>query len=375
MSRSLAGSAPAAATPGRGAQGGRAAGATSTEQAGHWADATRPEWMTDTVQVPRVSVVVPTCGRPALLLRLMRALCRQSLGRDAFEVIVVDDGRCDATRSAVQALLRSEPSLRLRYLRPPLARQGPARARNLGWLAAGAPLVAFTDDDTVPAADWLERGARALETSPCAALAGRVVVPVLDRVPTDHERVTRGLERTEFITANAFVRRDALQRVGGVDERFTRAWREDSDLQFRLIDQAGPVGRCEDAVVLHPVRPERWGVSLRQQRNAFFEALLHAKHPRRYRERIGLPTPWDFYAIVASSLGALSLWAASAAQSAALLAAVAALLVLRFAARRLSGTSHAPGHVLEMVVTSAIIPFQSVYWRLRGALHFRTWFL
>lgn len=343
--------------------------------AAQWAEATRPVWMTDDRPPPRVSVVVPTCGRPDLLLRLLRALCRQTLERDAFELILVDDGRCDRTRSAVKGLLRAEPDLQLRYLRPNTARNGPASARNMGWRAAAAPVVAFTDDDTVPAADWLERGLRALQASPCVALAGRVVVPVLDRVPTDHERVTRGLEATEFVTANAFVRRDALQQVGGFDERFTRAWREDSDLQFRLLDQAGPVGRCEDATVLHPVRTEPWGVSLRQQKNAFFEALLHAKHPRRYRERLGLPVPWDFYAIVIGSLGAVGAVAVDAQEPAALLATVAVLLVLRFAARRLSGTSHAPGHVLEMLVTSAIIPFQSVYWRLRGALHFRSWFL
>ena len=39
--------------------------------------------------------------------------------------------------------------------------------------------------------------------------------------------------------------------------------------------------------------------------------------------------------------------------------------------RRLRRTSRAPAHVVEMIVTSALIPFLSVYWRLRGALHFR----
>ena len=187
--------------------------------------------------------------------------------------------------------------------------------------------------------------------------------------------MTRGLEGTEFVTANAFVQRAALAQVEGFDERFTRAWREDSDLHFRLLDQAGPVGRCESAVVVHPVRPERWGVSLRQQKNAFFEALLYAKHPRRYRTGAGLATPWDYYAIVALALLAVGLYGADVIGSAVISAVFALALVLRFAARRLRHTSRSPQHVAEMLVSSAVIPFLSVYWRLRGAVHFRVWFL
>jgi GT2 family glycosyltransferase len=192
--------------------------------------------------------------------------------------------------------------------------------------------------------------------------------------PTDHERMTRGLATAAFVTANAFVRRDALVRVGGFDERFRRAWREDSDLQFRLESAAGPVGRCPAARVLHPVRPERWGVSLRQQKNVFYDALLYRKHPRRYRAELRARPPWHYHATVAASLAAPLLAAAGHAAAAAACAALALGLVGAFALRRLRGTSHRPGHVLEMVATSALIPFLSVYWRLRGAWHFRVWF-
>ena len=193
--------------------------------------------------------------------------------------------------------------------------------------------------------------------------------------PTDHELMTRGLETAEFVTANAFVRRSALLTVGGFDERFQRAWREDSDLQFRLQRDAGPVGRSEDAVVLHPVRPERWGVCLRQQKNVFFDALLYKKHPRLYRERILRKPPWDYYGIVALTLAAVPLWLADIRGSAVTSLLLAGIGVLRLAARRLKPTSRTPGHVLEMVLTSALIPFLSVYWRLRGAIHFRVLFL
>ncbi len=331
-----------------------------------------------TSAVPRLSVVVPTCGRPQLLRRCLQALMAQDLAPAAFEIVIVVDGpegsADDATLALAQALAAERPQHALRCLHTG-QRRGPAAARNLGWRAARGALVAFTDDDTVPAPDWLSRGEDAMRHGLWAALGGRVRVPPLDEPPTDHEQMTRGLERTEFVTANAFVRRRALQRVRGFDERFTRAWREDSDLQFRLQDKAGPVGRCEQAVVLHPVRPERWGVSLRQQKNAFFEALLFAKHPRRYRDRLAGAPPWDYYAIVLLALATLVSTATGRRDTAFASAALAVALVARFAWRRLRNTSHRPGHVVQMALTSLLIPFLSVYWRLRGAWHFRVWFL
>ncbi|WP_233369841.1 glycosyltransferase family 2 protein [Roseateles cellulosilyticus] len=326
------------------------------------------------MRTPDISVVVPTYRRPELIARCLAALLGQTLDSDLFEIVVVDDGHDDATRERVRGIARSAAT-RIRYLRPGQGR-GPAVARNCGWRAASADVVAFTDDDTQPDPAWLQQGLAALMLHrDWVAAAGRVHVPrETGHPPTDHELMTQGLETAEFVTANAFVWRRALQQLDGFDERFLRAWREDSDLHFRLL-QLGPVGRATEAVVRHPVRAERWGVSLRQQRNVFFDALLHRKHPRIYRERIRRLPPWDYYLIVVLTLAALLLALAAAPTPALLSLTVALALVLRFAWRRLRATSREPGHVVEMLATSAAIPFLSVYWRLRGALHFRTPFL
>ena len=322
-----------------------------------------------------VSVVLPTYRRVALLERCLKALLRQSLHADCYEIVVVDDGQEDEVQALVSALAARAGTPALRYLRPPCGR-GPAVARNCGWRAARAPLVAFTDDDTVADPQWLHQGLVGMR-APWLALAGRVRVPPAfpsERRPTDHELMTLGLERAEFVTANAFVWRAALMMVGGFDERFQRPWREDSDLQFRL-EALGPVGRCDAALVWHPVRPERWGVSLRQQRNVFFDALLYRKHPRLYRVRVRRRPPWDYYLIVLMALAAPVLGLAGMGR-AALLAALGALaLVLALALKRLRPSARDPAHVLEVMLTSALIPFLSVYWRLRGALHFRVLFL
>lgn len=321
-----------------------------------------------------VSVVIATYRRAALLKRCLLALCHQRMDARAFEIIVADDGCEPAIAALVATLAARYRAVAFRYTAVP-ATQGPAGARNAGARLARGEILAFTDDDTIPSPDWVCNGYLALAGAPgwCAA-AGRVVVPTPAR-PTDHERDTAGLASAEFVTANCFVRRAAFERVGGFDERFTRAWREDSDLQFRLEGQVGPVGRATDAVVEHPVRPAEWGASARAQAKVFFDALLYKKHPLLYRQRIRRVPPWHYYAIVACAGVALVGVLAGAAQVAAVAAAGWALLTAAFCARRLRGASWRPRHVCEMVATSIVIPPLSLYWRLRGALAFRTGFL
>lgn len=322
----------------------------------------------------QVSVVVPTYKRPDLLRRCLEALLAQSLVPTAYEIVVVDDAPTPETRYLVEGLAsitRGVPALH--YLTAPDT-QGPAGARNRGWRFAAAPIVAFTDDDTVPDRDWLWNGLQAMARDDLAAVWGRVVVPLPDS-PTDHEKNTKGLERAGFVTANCLVRRDALEAIQGFDERFRRAWREDTDLYFRLTELVGPVAQAPQAVVVHPARKAPWGVSLSQQANAYFDALLYKLHPQRFRQVVRRRPPWRYYFIVAAALGSGVAALAGASMWAALLLLAALAGIVDFAHERLKGTSHAPAHVAEMVVTSAAIPFLSVYWRLAGSIRFRVLYL
>lgn len=329
---------------------------------------------------PRVSVVIPTYRRPELLERCLAALRRQTLPADAFEIVVVHDGPSPSFVAQTNALAckhtaKGGPALHAFATR---ARGGPAAARNLGWRQAQGEIVAFTDDDTIPDADWLAaayaRFAAAPADAPVDAATGRVVMP-LATPPTDYERDAAGLASAEFVTANCFVSHAMLERLGGFDERFERAWREDSDLHFRLLGSGARIVSVPDAVVVHPVRPAPWGESLRQQRKVLFDALLYKKHPRLYRQRIRRAPRWDYYAAVVA-LGAAAAGAAFGAAAIAAPAAVAwGALTARFSAARLAGTRKSAAHVAEMIVTSAAIPPLAVFWRAVGALRFRVPFV
>lgn len=324
--------------------------------------------------VVKVSVVIPTCGRPQLLLRCLNALVEQSLSPDDYEIVVVDDGHHDETETLVARVAeQTQGRPVIRYLRPEGTR-GPAAARNRGWRAARAELIAFTDDDTIPDRDWLRYGLFAMQTGERPAIWGRTVVPT-PPVPTDHEKNTRGLEAARFITANCFVRKAALEAVGGFDERYRKAWREDADLYFALMERYGEIDQVSAAVVVHPVREAPWGVSLKQQSNVYYDALLYKKYPRLYRERIRPVPPLRYYAIVGSTFLGLGCAVFGAWAWAGAAWAASMVLIGSFAWQRLRDTSREPRHVAEMIVTSAAIPFLSIYWRVRGAFHFRTPFV
>ncbi|MFE9451620.1 glycosyltransferase [Streptomyces sp. NPDC006739] len=99
---------------------------------------------------PAISVVVPTFDRAALLRGCLDSFARQTLGHDAYEVIVVDDGSTDDTALVCAGADHTFP---LRYYRTVHA--GTSAAKNLGLFLARAPIVLFFDDDDVAAPDLL----------------------------------------------------------------------------------------------------------------------------------------------------------------------------------------------------------------------------
>jgi glycosyltransferase involved in cell wall biosynthesis len=320
----------------------------------------------------RVSVVTPTRRHPALLDRCLQSLAVQTLSAETFEVIVVDDGSDRRTRRQVEEWgARMRPAVR--YVAG--TGRGPAAARNAGWRAALGGVIAFTDDDCVPTPDWLKAGLVGLADG-AAAAGGRVVKP-FPRRPSEGEWDGARLDGTGFAAANCFCRREALAAVGGFDERFRLPWRDDSDLQFKLLVRFGEkkVVCLDDAVVLQPAAPPGWGEALRRQRSAMFNALLYKNHPRLYRERIQSKPPWRYYLIAAALASAGALAAAGRPDWALPPLWVWAWHTGRLCGERLAGASGSFARLSELLIASILVPPLAVFWRLAGAVRFRVMFL
>jgi glycosyltransferase involved in cell wall biosynthesis len=321
-----------------------------------------------------VSVVVPTFNRPQLLDRCLAGLVAQTFDASVYEIVIADDAASESTRRQVEEwrnrYLQMGPAIH--YL-PVRDSRGPAAARNAGWRFGQGRVIAFTDDDCIPQPEWLAAAVRSIRGG-ASGVSGRVVVP-LPEEPTDYERNAAGLATAEFVTANCFYLRSALEAVSGFDERFAMAWREDSDLWLTFMGRGETLVSAADAVVIHPLRPAHWGVSLSQQRKSQYNALLYKKHPQLYRQRVQPGPPRDYYAIVGSIVGCLLGlgFGRPGVTMASLMIWVR--LTGEFIARRMQGTSRRPAHIAEVAVTSALIPPLAVYWRLRGAFVHRVRFL
>jgi glycosyltransferase involved in cell wall biosynthesis len=201
---------------------------------------------------PEISVIIPFRNAGPQLPALLNALSRQTCGRDAFEVIWVDDGSRDGGGGWLQEHLPPGWHVLLHA-----ESRGAYAARNSGLRAAEGKNLAFTDVDCRPREDWIEKGLARLSSVP--RVAGRVDLELSDP-PSAAELVDAGrfLRQRRYVqegfgaTANLFVERRVFDSLGGFDERL----RSGGDYEFGLrCSLAGiPIQYADDVVVSHPAR-------------------------------------------------------------------------------------------------------------------------
>jgi HAD superfamily hydrolase (TIGR01662 family) len=322
------------------------------------------------------AVVVPTLGRPSLDLTLSSLADCHHLPD---ELVVVDD-RPDGGPDLDVDLPVLDVSEPRRARRPSITvlrghGRGPAHARNVGWQACRSPWVVFVDDDVVLPPAWSEQLLTDLADAgdEVGGVQARIDVPLpADRRPTDWERGTAGLAGALWVTAEMAYRREALVEVGGFDERFPRAYREDADLALRVRRAGFRLARGEHRVI-HPVRPSGPWASLKQQRGNRDDALMRRLHGRTWRSDAGCPPgrlPWHA-ATTAAALTSLLAAVTGRRRTAALAAAAWTVLAGDFAVRRVAPGPHTAREVATMLVTSAAIPPYAVTQRVLGAIEHR----
>lgn len=214
-----------------------------------------------------VSVVIPTRHRNGLLADCLRCLAQgvQSLLADQYEIIVTDDGTASTARAMID-----EQFPFVRWLEGP--KRGPAANRNSGARAASGDYIVFTDDDCLPAANWLLAFISAID-SDIEVYEGRTTCAAGVHSPLQEapENLTGG----QLWSCNFMIRRSAFQQIGGFDESFPAAWCEDVDFS-RRAKEAGLRRRfIGEAVVDHP--PRRRAGALVEGRRWESRALLWFK--------------------------------------------------------------------------------------------------
>lgn len=250
----------------------------------------------------QLSVVVPTFGRSQILNTLLRALEAQTLAKDRFELVVVDDGTVPPIAIDAQAYSYSITLLRQENA-------GPGAARNLAFENVRAPLVLILNDDAVPARDLLEghvaahvnapRKVAILGAFPFTAKSMRSpFVRLLSQTSLlfDYVRMEdRGIYGwRNFWTCNLSLPIAALREVGGFDgETFREAICEDVELGYRLEQNGWRVQYRAELVCEHEHVVTPRGYFQRAVRLGVNSARMYAKHgdPDLFGMRKGGPTP------------------------------------------------------------------------------------
>lgn len=239
----------------------------------------------------RMSVIVPTYNRRAILLKALEAYQQQTAVRDILEILVIDDGSTDGTPGAVEQFALTAP-FPVRYLRQ--NHEGPARGRNRGIRESRGGLVLFGDDDIIPAPTLVAEHAAWHQKHPgeSDAMLGRVdwapevhPTPFMEWLSSegvvfDYGKMRRGLvDENHFYSCNLSIKRNFLLQNGMFDEEFPAAAFEDIELGHRLMAKGLRLFYHPEAVGYHWKRMSLADAVRRAEMVEIASELFRAKVP------------------------------------------------------------------------------------------------
>lgn len=243
---------------------------------------------------PAVSVVIPVYNGAETIGACIESLLNQSYPKNAFEIIVVENGSTDQTVGIVQRYP-------VRLFHSP--QRGPAAARNLGISHSSGEIVAFTDADCIAERHWLEELVKPYEQPEIGGVGGSILAyqhperDIVERFSEEHSPLINFISGdAEFLphlyTANASYCRSLLTRVNGFNAGLITA--EDVDLSWRIQLQTGAkLAYRQEAIIYHHHRSTRAGLARQYRQYGFGEILLDTlyarqpAYPRNLRFQLG----------------------------------------------------------------------------------------
>lgn len=189
---------------------------------------------------PRVSVVIPTYNEAAYIGDCLWAIVSGTL--PPHEIIVADGMSSDGT----DAIAREYGATVLHN-----TKRTASSGRNMGIAIATGDVIAFTDGDCLPSADWVENITTVFAEADVDAVSGAIVPcepeneyesywnhlawEVLMHFDEEPRPLTTHSIDSTIVTANCAYTKEALTRLGGFDNWFGNN-AEDTDLSWRAID-------------------------------------------------------------------------------------------------------------------------------------------
>lgn len=234
-----------------------------------------------------LSVIIPTLNRAELLTRTIESIQTQTISRNRYEVIVVDNNSTDDTQRVLADFADRYPNLRFTTeIRP-----GAAATRNAGLQRADGDIVLFIDDDMEADPELIEGHLNCHQEYADVSGVGTIRTqwestrnPFLrylrDRhIYNPHSLCSGEMDFSYYHTGNISTPRDMLNAVGGFDERFSVYGMEDIELGYRLEHIGCRMVSTPNAVGTHHYFPSFEQFTARCEQAGFSLGLMIALHP------------------------------------------------------------------------------------------------
>lgn len=222
-----------------------------------------------------ISAVIATYQRASLLAGALEALAAQKVPSFIkWEIVVVDNNSQDHTADVVEAFA-NRSAIQVSYVFEPT--QGLSRARNRGIKEARGSIIAFIDDDVLPAPDWIAQVNAAIGRWSAQGIGGRILphwdaspprwltsnVHLMDRLAIMEFGESRVLchpmkGRPQVWGANMAFRREVFEKIGGFDHARgivgTKLFRgEEVELVNRALERGLRIVYDPSVVVVHRI--------------------------------------------------------------------------------------------------------------------------
>ena len=248
----------------------------------------------------QISIVIPTFNSAKVLGTCLESLTNQTVGRERYEVIVVDDGSTDETRDVV-----SKYPVKYIYQQ----NSGPAVARNNGVRQAEGEIILFTDADCEPRSNWIEELVKPLRDPQVVGVKGtyktRQKELIARLVQIEYEHKYERMKKFKYIdfvdTYSAGYRKDIFMKYGGFDERYPRASVEDQEFSFRLSHDGHKMVFNPEAVVYHRHSARLTDYLKKKYKIAYWKAFLLKRHPGKIKTDTHTPQSLKIQMVLALS--------------------------------------------------------------------------
>ena len=230
-------------------------------------------------RLPLVSVVIPVHNASKGLIACLDALERQTMLRERYEIIVVNDGPVDA---AVETIADRRG---VTFLSQP--QRGAAAARNLGAKRAQGEILLFTDADCIPESNWVEAMIAPFADQEIVGVCGVVhtrqtgLMPRFIQLEYDYRyRNIAKHRRIDFVnTGTAGYRKHVFMEGRGFREDLLGA--EDTELSFRLASQGHKMVFAPEAIVYHSHPESIWEYARRKFHYGYWRMIVYQRYPRK----------------------------------------------------------------------------------------------